>query len=221
MARPQEIVITDDFYVWVADGGTALPAFGGDDRVDPAGFESVANGLRINEDGITITFSRTMQEIHTSRSRQPIKVVNTMESVMVKFDSCAFTLESLAQNLLGSAAEAVVDTAAGVGTAGFRTLELDRGLDVKQYALIAQFGYSPYADGLKGDLYLPFCYQSADPEEVFSKNDAGQDGVRVQAVERRQFHDEAELPVHGRGFDLGARCRLGRLHQRSTRSYCW
>ena len=95
-----------------------------------------------------------------------------MEQVGVKFDSCAFNLEALAQNLLGSAAEAVVDTAAGSGTAGFRTLELDRGLDVKQYALIAQFGYSPYATGLKGDLYLPYCYQSADPEEVFSKTDA-------------------------------------------------
>ena len=124
---------------------------------------------------------------------------------MVKFDSCAFTLEALAQNLLGSAGEAVVDTAAGVGTAGFRTLELDRGLDVKQYALIAQFGYSARTrTGLKGDLYLPFCYQSGRPRgSVLQERTRHEDGVRVQAIERRQFHDEAELPVHGRGFDLG------------------
>ena len=183
---PENVVITDDFYAFLADAGTALPAFGGDDRVDPTGFTELANGLRIDEDGLTVTFSRTIEEIHTSKSRQPIKAVNTMEQVMVSFVACQGDLETLAANLLGSSAEAVVDTPEGTGTAGYRTLELDHGLDVKRYALIVQFGYSPYATGLKGDLYLPFCYQAADPEQVFSKN-----GATKTAFEFKQLSSDA------------------------------
>ena len=170
---PQNIVITDDFHVWLADAGTAVPDFGDDERADPpAGWAALATGLRISEDGLTVTFSRTVEEIMTIQGRQAIKAVNTTEQVMVMFDSCKFDLESLAQNLLGSAAEAVATTAPGSGEAGFKTLELDHGLDVKRYALFCQFGFTPEPIGLKGDFYMPFCYQSADPAPVFSKSDA-------------------------------------------------
>ena len=172
MARPEDIVITDDYYAFLADGGTALPAFGDDDRADPTGFTKVADGLRINDDGVTIMFSREIEEVMTSRSRQPIKAINSTESVMVMFETCQFDMETLAANLLGEAGEAVDTTVAGSGTAGYRELELDHGLDVKQYALIIQFGFSVYDTGLKGDFYMPFCYQSADPELVISKTDA-------------------------------------------------
>ncbi len=72
---------------------------------------------------------------------------------------------------LGMNSNAVATTAAGSGTAGFKTLQFYQGEQVATMALLLRAGVSPYAADMNMQYQLPCCFQSGNPEPVYRKGE--------------------------------------------------
>ena len=128
---------------------------------DPAG-----NWVAVGETdgGVTVTLGETVDVHRTDQRTGPVKATRSEESLILETNIAEVTLETLA-DLLGVTA---VDTAEGVGTAGFVTLPLYRGLVVDQMALLFR-GPSAYGD-FDGQFYVPRGYPMGEVGMEFTKD---------------------------------------------------
>ena len=138
------------------------------------------NGARsIHDDGLSVAFEETVESQRVLGSTGVQKQFRTEEDVMMSFMLLDVSAETFAIAMSGLP---VTDTAAGVGTGGVREVALLRGFSVLNLAFIAR-GFSPYADGLWAQFWLPKGYASFSGELSYTKGEAAAISIEVMAIE--------------------------------------
>lgn len=165
MSAPYEI-IEGPFEVWYAEVGTAFPVIDAAPAGDWAKL-GTSGSKNITEEGVTVTFE---QQVATDPFRMfgstgPRKAARTAEDLLIAFTLADLSAEHVAIALNDGA---VAATAAGTSTAGFRTIDLSRGLVVAEHALLIR-GPSAYIAGHNSQFEIPRCFQNGNPAPVFVK----------------------------------------------------
>lgn len=159
-------IIAAPFEVYVAPVGEAFPLI----NAAPAGNWDLigTNGNKnISEDGVTVAHEEDIEEFRMAGATGPVKAARTSEGLSISFVLHDLTLEQYAAALnFGT----VTDTAAGAGTAGFREIDLYKGLDLAERAVLIR-GPSPYGAGFNMQYQLPRCYLRSEAEVVFQKGE--------------------------------------------------
>lgn len=164
MSAPFEI-ISAPFTLYWAPVGESFPAI----DATPAG-----NWVKVGtsgdrdyaDEGVTVAHEQSIEKFRGAGSTGPRKVSRTEEDLMVRLTLWDISLE---QYRLALNNVAVVATAAGSGTGGFKTITPYQGLDVALMALLVRGDFSAYGAGWKSQYEIPVCYQSGSPEPVFGK----------------------------------------------------
>lgn len=158
-------IIAAPFSVYAAPVGEAFPLI----DAAPAGnwaLIGTSGDENYSEDGVTVVHSQTIEKVRTAGTTGGRKAFRTAEDMMVRLTLLDMSLEHYNKALNDNA---VATTAAGVGTAGFKALNLYRGLDVALMALLVRGEVSPEGDSWKSQYQIPVCFQSGSPEPVFRK----------------------------------------------------
>lgn len=166
MSKPFEIIAAP-FTVWLAPVGEAFTDL---DSAVAGNWAKLGNSpVNITEDGVTIANPQTIEVFRGLGQAAPLKAFRTEEDLMISFVIADLLLETYAKALNDGT---VTDTAAGSGTAGFRSLELLRGLSVAEHALmIRSETTTPYLATGKMQYQVPRVIQEAEPEAVFVKGE--------------------------------------------------
>jgi hypothetical protein len=120
--------------LYVAPVGTVFPAV----NASPA---SPWRLLGDTDGGVSFIPDDKVEKIHTDQRTGVVKKTRTEEEPKVKTKFVVHTLENLA-DFFGLT---LTDTAPGSGTIGTREIQLYRGSEVKEFALLFR-GSSPYGD---------------------------------------------------------------------------
>jgi hypothetical protein len=159
-------IVAGSLRVWLAPVATVFPLI----NVAPAApWASVGTNGDVNYDdeGVKITHKQKVETARPAGLTMPVKAWRTEEDLMIGLTLWDFSLAQYT-NVLGGLAPAT--TAAGPGTAGFRSIGLSRGPDVAIYALLARGeGMSPDGDGFNFQFEVPRVYQSGDAKPVIKK----------------------------------------------------
>lgn len=163
--EPYEIIAAP-FTVYWAPVGEAFPAI---DAAPAGNWTKIGSSgdRNYSGEGVTIVHEQTVELFRSLGATGPIKASRTEESLMIRFTLWDLLLE---QYRLALNANAVSTTAAGSGTAGFKQVELYRGLTVTTMALLVRGDVSPEGAGWKTQYQVPVCFQSGSPEPVFAKD---------------------------------------------------
>ena len=159
-------IIMAPYDVYWAPVGEAFPVV----EVAPAGNWIVlgsVGALNINEDGVTVSGPQTFEQFRSAGSAAPQEVSRTEEDVIV-----ALQLHDLDPAMLRLALNqnAVANTAAGGGFAGFDEIPLERGAGKPNEIALLVRGPSPLFDGGNAQFELKRCYNSGTYELGYSKN---------------------------------------------------
>lgn len=167
-ATPFEI-ITGCYDVYVAPVGTPFPA---PNSTPPSPWTKLGtNGtLDIKEGGVTVAHEQTLVYFRTEGSTGPVKATRTEENLKI-----SLTLVDMkpAQYTYAMAGDTPTSTSAQTGTAGFDTVNLRRGNEVSEFALLVK-GDSPMnttGQSYKAQYEVPRCVQSGNTEIVFAKGE--------------------------------------------------
>ena len=164
MANGQEIIV-QPFRVYLADIGTAFPAVNEDPAVD-WGLLGDGGDKSQGEDGLVISHSQTIDKHRTASGTGPRKMTRSSESLMVSFDLVDMTLEVYAKALSDAT---ITDTAAASGVAGVKSIGLNQGYDVAEFALLVRGDISPYINGSSMQYEIPRVAQVSSPAPGFNK----------------------------------------------------
>ena len=178
MSTPYEVV-AQPFTLWVAPVGTAFP----DVDTAPAGSWTkvgTSGDLNYTEDGVTVTHSQSVELWRALGSTGPRKAFRGEEELRI---SLVLADVSLEQYKVAMGFNTVTDTAAGVGTPGYRSLGLSRGLTVTQRALLVRGSGSPYGDSFSMQYEIPVAVEAGEPEVVYTKTEPAGLALEFVAIE--------------------------------------
>lgn len=168
MPTPLEI-FSGPFKAYVAAVGSTKPAT---PAIAPNGSWTLlgAQGEKsVTEDGVTVRHGQTVTDWFGAGETFPLKAFRSQETLQVEFAIADVTAEMYAR-IMGDLA--VVDTPEASGVAGYRTVNLRRGLSVAQTALwIVSTPGGPYGDTFPMAYYVPRCYQGSEPEVIQAVKD--------------------------------------------------
>ena len=158
-------IIAAPFTVWRAAVGTAFPVV---DAAPSGSWTKVGTQGAINyaESGVTVKKSQSLKFWRGLGAAAPIKAFRESEAITISFTLMDLTLEQYSAALN---ANTISTTAASSGVAGFKSIPMESGLIVAQYALLVR-GVSSHYDGV-GQYEVPIVVQSGEPEVVFVKAD--------------------------------------------------
>lgn len=134
----------------------------------------------ISEAGVTITPNEEHGEARVLGSTGPVKVWRISEGFTVSFEIFDMSLEHLKHTFNRNA---VTDTAGSGGVAGLRRIDLYRGLDVDQIALLLRAGYSAYGDSWNHQFNIPVVVQMGSPTLVYTKGSPVGLALTYKAIE--------------------------------------
>lgn len=176
--QPHEI-IGAPFTLWVAPVGTAFPLISAAPAVDWK-MVGTSGDRSETEEGVTVAHSQSFNKARSAGSTGPMKAFRTEEDLIISLTLMDLSLEQYSLAMNGNA---VVTTAAGVGTAGFKTLKLYRGVSVATMALLVRGNVSAYGDGYNSQYEVPVVYESGSPEPVFTKGEPAGLALEFTALE--------------------------------------
>lgn len=158
-------VIMGPMELWIAPVGTAFPAI---NAAPGVGWTKVGKSGNSNytEDGVTIAASQTLAFFRGLGSTLPIKGVRSEEDIVVSVSIADMTAEQLSLAFNGNS---VTSVPAGVGTAGTKAINLERGPGVATFALLCR-GASPYSETGYGQFELPTCVNDTTGELNYNKS---------------------------------------------------
>lgn len=151
-------LISTPLEVFLAPVGTAFP----DPDQAPAGPWELLGKLgdkSYTDDGVTVSLPQTLETFTPAGGTMARKAWRTEEGIVV-----GTTVADVRAEVLSKALNDNEITEAG----GTVSLPLLRGINVTEYALLAR-GQSPVDGEGKAQFQLPKCYNSSEPEVVFSK----------------------------------------------------
>jgi hypothetical protein len=134
----------------------------------------------IPEDGVTVAHSQEVEPFYSIGGTGPQKVFRTREGFVCRFTLADLTLEEYSHILNDNS---VTDTAASSGVAGIREVDLYRGSEVSQVALLIRGLFSAYGDTWNTQFQIPNCYQTGTPEPVFMKGTPAALAFEYTAIE--------------------------------------
>lgn len=161
--EPYEIV-SGPLTLYVAPVGTAFPAIDAAPAGD-WGLVGTSGDRNYSDDGVSIQHSQTINKVRPAGAVGAVKALRQDEDLRVTVTLWDATLEQYALALGGGDPTTV---AAGVGTAGYKSIGLSRSEEVKQYALLAR-GKSAYNDAMAAQYEVPRCYVDASPTVLYNK----------------------------------------------------
>lgn len=133
-----------------------------------------------NEEGVTVSHQQTVEVFRGLGGTGPRKAFRTEEGLLISFQLHDLTL---AQYALALNNNTVDTTAAAVGVAGTKDVDLYRGLDVQQMALLLRGDVSPEGAGFKMQYQIPVCFVSSSPEPVYTKGSPAGLALEFTALE--------------------------------------
>lgn len=163
---PYEIIAAP-FDVWFAPVGTAFPDIDDDTPASPWARVGSDGNLNYFDEGVKVSHKQVMAKFRSLGDVGSRKIFRTEEDLMIGLKLADLTLEQYAHALNSNS---VTTTAAGAGTAGFKTIGLSRGASVATVALLVR-GPSPYMDGGYLQFEVPRAAQSGDPETILKNGD--------------------------------------------------
>lgn len=178
MGKPHEIIAAP-FTLWAAPVGTAFPLIGAAPAVDWIRV-GTSGDRNYAEEGVTVAHSQAFSQARPVGATGPVKAWRTEEDLVVSLTLWDLTLEQYATTLNSNA---VATTAAGVGVAGFKAMQLYQGGEVTLMALLVRGDVSAYEAGFKSQYEIPVCYQSGSPEPVFTKGEPAGLALEFTALE--------------------------------------
>lgn len=167
MSAPYEI-LAGPVEVYLAAANTAMPAV----NSTPGGSWTLlgtSGSSNYNEDGVSVMPEQSLEVFRALGTTGARKVWRTEEELKIEFTVHDLTLEVFRKALNDNA---ITTTAAGVGTAGRKTMNMVRGQSVALHAvLLRSTGQSPYNDGMNAQFWMPVGYQEDAQEIVFAKGE--------------------------------------------------
>lgn len=172
---PYEIIAAP-FTVWRASVGTSFPVV---DAAPSGSWTKIgtSGALNYDEGGVTVKKSQALKFWRSLGSGAPIKAFRETEGLEINFKVMDLTLEQVAAALNGNT---VTTVAAGSGTAGYKSIPMENGLIVQQYALLVR-GVSAHFDGV-GQWEIPIVVQSGELETVFVKGEPAGVALKFEAL---------------------------------------
>ena len=110
------------------------------------------------EEGISISFQQTTELQRLLRDQLPVRGYRTAEEATIGFPNLDLTVDTMAF-LMNQ--RSVTTTAASADRVGYKTAELERGVDVEYNSLLVQFNSPDYLGG-KAQFYLPRTFVSGN-----------------------------------------------------------
>ncbi len=167
MPAPLEIFAAP-FTVWRAAAGTSKPV---DLDAAPSGSWSKI-GTRgsdgYDEDGVTISHEEAMSFFRGLGKTGRLKAWRNEEDPAVEFKVYDTTAEAMAI----ATGNTVTTTSAGASTSGAKSVNLHKGYDVEQHALLIRSDAgSPYGDDYKTQLWIPLAVIESVDSIVFKKGE--------------------------------------------------
>lgn len=180
---PYEIVAAP-FWAYVAPVGTAFPDIDEDPSVSWT-LIGTSGPLNYDESGVSVKASQKTDVWRALGSTGPRKAFRTEEELKISLKLADVSLEQYSQALNGN----TVSTVAAAGpAAGYKSIGLSRGLEVRQYALLIRGNdVSPYGTGTTEDWNMqyevPRAFQSGDPDVVYTKGKPAELALEWTALE--------------------------------------
>lgn len=196
-ASPSE-VLGGIFDAFVAPPGTARPVMD-IDPADPWALLGTGGSRNVTEDGVTISMPQSVNAWRSLRSMGPRKHFRVSEDVMIKLALADMTLEAFAQAF---EANTITTTEPGA-SAGFRTVGITRGPNVRQLAVLLRFA-SPYGDDLVSQLWVPYMSLTGNPEFNLKKGQPMLTPFEFQGVEDPAADNDQERMGIYEAVDLPA-----------------
>ncbi len=160
-------VIAAPFDVYLAPVATAFPAT---PAVAPAvGWIKIGSSGNLNYDraeGVTVEHRQSTTPWRSVGDTGVRKMFRTEEDLIIRFKLVDITLEQYALALNHNT---VTDTAAGVGTAGFRKIGLSRGTQIATKAMLIRGAVSPYGEDYAMQYEIPLVQQIGSPQVTLAK----------------------------------------------------
>ena len=178
MATAPYEMVSGPLTVYTAPEGTVPPEISG----TPGSPWTLlgTNGARsISEDGLTIEFSETIEAQRVLGSTAIQKLFRTEEEVMLQCSLLDVSAETFSIAMSGLP---VTDVAAATGTGGYRAVDLLRGFDVRNLAFLAR-GFSPYADNMAAQFWVPKAYASFSGGLQYQKGEAAMIELEIMSIE--------------------------------------
>jgi hypothetical protein len=136
-----------------------------------------SGSLNYDEAGVMVKKSQALQFWRGVGAAAPIKAFRTEESLAISFKVMDLTVEQVSAALNGNT---VTTTGASSGVAGNKSIPMESGLIVTQYALLLR-GPSSHYDGI-GQWEIPIVVQDGELELVFSKGEPAGVQLSFQAL---------------------------------------
>lgn len=177
--RPYEIIAAP-FTVWWGEVGATFPLIDAAPDTEDWTKIGTSGDRNYSNDGVTVVHAQTTEAVRTAGATGPVKVLRTEEDLIVRLTLFDLKLE---QYRMVVNQNEVVTTAAGVGTAGFKTIKLYRGVDIALMALLVRGSHSPEGAGWNTQYQIPACYLTGTPEPVFTKGQPAGLALEWTAIE--------------------------------------
>ena len=166
--------------LWIAPFGTAFPDID-DEPASPWEIISVGGSRSLGEEGITVQMPQSLTFHRTAGTTAPVKASRTEEDLIITATVHDMTVESFAR-VMGQLSSDIDTVAATPTTPGTKAINLIRGIDMRNYALLVRWP-SPYLlDGVT-QLEVPNVVMAGSPEPQFSKGELAGMEVQFQAIE--------------------------------------
>ncbi|MDA2936835.1 hypothetical protein MYX75_01045 [Acidobacteria bacterium AH-259-A15] len=176
-SKPFELIVSP-FEVFVAPVGETYSLI----DVTPAGNWvklGTSGNKNMGEEGVTVNHDQTVDFHRVYGSSGPVKATRSSEDLRISFVLVDLTLEEYTRIINDVTA---VDNAESSGVAGFREINLRRGLVVAEVALLVK-GDSPYGNNWNMQFEVPRVVQSGSPSPVFLKNAPASLAIEFTALE--------------------------------------
>jgi hypothetical protein len=177
MPAPYEIVASP-LTVYVAPTGTSFPNV--DTAPGVAWTKLGTSGTKnYDEDGVVVTHGQDISTFVPAGGTGPRKAFRTEEDLTIGFTLVDLTPEQYAKVINNAT---VTTTAAGVGTPGTKSFDLQRGLSVATFALLAR-GLSTVNDSLAAQYQVPLAYEGGEPAPTYEKGEPAGLELEFHALE--------------------------------------
>ena len=180
LPAPHEVIVFP-LTVYAAPTGTRYPTVdAAEGTFDPAWVKLGTQGARNYDDGgVTATHQQTTATFTGAAATAPRKAFRTAEGFTLGFSLVDL---SPAQYALQLDSATITTIAASRGVAGEQNFQVLRGVNVRQFALLAR-GQSAVDNTLNLQIEAPTVFQSADPAPVFQKGGPAMLAVEYTALE--------------------------------------
>jgi hypothetical protein len=177
MAAPYEIV-AGPLTVYVAATGTSFPNV---DTAPPVAWTKLGTSGTKNydEDGVTVTHGQDINKFVPAGGTGARKAFRVEEELTIGLTLVDLSPEQYAKVLYDAT---VTTTAAGSGTPGTKSFDLQRGLTVKSFALLAR-GISTVNDSLAAQYQVPLAIEQGEPSPVYEKGEPAKLELEFSALE--------------------------------------